>query len=507
MDCGLAESTGIGEKADSCCWCIKDIKEGIPPWCVYPILGLIIGGLIIWGEMSGGKHLKIEDDWVGLLVLTTLIIVVIILVYAMYVRLDRLSDPEVRRQMYEKVPADAPVKFKRHGRGWGQPWDSYQWSAGSLLISIAMIFFGVCYPMLHGIERMLAFVWIGIFVVLWICLLTVMWIEPSRGVEPEERAANPDKLTLYCNKSGCMCYYNGKYRKHCKACNKCVEDFDHHCPFLNQCIGKNNYGWFVAVLTVYNTLMLYTIGVGIFILVKLAEPESRMAKDVTRVWGTIFFAVLVSMMILFPFPKLYHMLPLWLFHFKLIWLRTKTGRFFGTYMFTRDQKQELRGRHSYIEQRAEHVMISMCDYLYMSKTSAFNIWAEATQHRKDVQLNWALIKGMASLNPCIECQTGIDLSKHQLRARDAQPIIPAQPESLGFNPTDYTPMTKPDEATPNDPPAVEPPATETQPLLPKPMAPKAQQEEEYDVEAANHPPRAKGGQNPCACVDTKKQKS
>ncbi|KAG5510155.1 hypothetical protein JKF63_07051 [Porcisia hertigi] len=32
--------------------------------------------------------------------------------------------------------------------------------------------------------------------------------------------------------------------KHCKACNKCVEGFDHHCKWLNMCIGKDNYALF-----------------------------------------------------------------------------------------------------------------------------------------------------------------------------------------------------------------------------------------------------------------------
>jgi palmitoyltransferase len=38
----------------------------------------------------------------------------------------------------------------------------------------------------------------------------------------------------------CDCYVN-ESAKHCGSCNRCTLDFDHHCNWLNNCVGALNY--------------------------------------------------------------------------------------------------------------------------------------------------------------------------------------------------------------------------------------------------------------------------
>ncbi len=83
--------------------------------------------------------------------------------------------------------------------------------------------------------------------------------------------------------------------KHCSTCNRCVKVFDHHCPYVNNCVGRNNMlPFFLFLLSSFSALPLYAVAASYFL-----APGSIRVLNIDRVGFWVFIGGYLGLHFLF----------------------------------------------------------------------------------------------------------------------------------------------------------------------------------------------------------------
>lgn len=93
-------------------------------------------------------------------------------------------------------------------------------------------------------------------------------------------------LFKYCPK----CFVRrAKNLRHCVICDQCCEQFDHHCYWINNCVGKSNYNYFISFLflSFFDVLYILIICIFSFFVGRINEGTSEIRKNCKEnIWNS-----------------------------------------------------------------------------------------------------------------------------------------------------------------------------------------------------------------------------
>ncbi|KAJ0422130.1 DHHC palmitoyltransferase-domain-containing protein [Aspergillus carlsbadensis] len=116
---------------------------------------------------------------------------------------------------------------------------------------------------------------------------------------------------------------------HCRVCDNCIETLDHHCVWLNNCVGRRNYRYFFAFVSTSTLLALFLLGASLAHILIYRSQEGISFGDAIDKWR-LPFAMVIYGAIAAPYPA-----SLWAYHLFLVGRGETTREYLNSHKFAK----------------------------------------------------------------------------------------------------------------------------------------------------------------------------
>lgn len=204
-----------------------------------------------------------------------------------------------------------------------------------------------------------------------------------------------------------------KGSKHCKDCHKCVENFDHHCKWVNNCIGSKNYRAFFVLLVSMCSMLAVQLGCGVFLISRcFLDPDTQTAKlaavypaymALKGYTAALFIHTCIVALVLYPLADLL------LLHLILSWRGITTWDYI---MANRDAAVE----PSALSRSFSRAIGKVKSLGPRSSRVRDDSDLPTTSSSKNSSVGLSTKRSRVGINPCLACTTDMEVVKNRQEA-------------------------------------------------------------------------------------------